>query len=56
MRLILMGTGPFAVPTFDWLVRSDHEIVAIVTRPVPPSRGAWQRAGKSSARAFWRWR
>lgn len=39
MRLILMGTGPFAVPTFDWLTRSEHDIVAVVTRPVPEGRG-----------------
>ncbi len=39
MRLILMGTGPFAVPTFDSLTRSQQEIVAVVTRPVPESRG-----------------
>ncbi len=39
MRLILMGTGPFAVPTFDALMRSDHDIVAVVTRPVPEARG-----------------
>ncbi len=39
MRLILMGTGPFAVPTFDALARSEHDIVTVVTRPVPESRG-----------------
>ncbi len=39
MRLILMGTGPFAVPTFQSLLHSEHEVVAVVTRPVPPARG-----------------
>jgi len=34
MRLILMGTGPFAVPTFEALGRSEHDIVRVVTRPV----------------------
>lgn len=39
MRIVVMGTGPFAVPTFRWLHDSDHEVVALVTRPVPPARG-----------------
>ncbi len=39
MRLILMGTGPFAVPSFQSLLQSDHQVVALVTRPVPPARG-----------------
>lgn len=39
MRLVLMGTGSFAVPTFDALVHSHHEIVAAVTRPVSRHRG-----------------
>ncbi len=34
MRIILFGTGPFAVPTFTSLVESDHEVVALVTRPI----------------------
>src|SRR5262245_4113858 len=34
MRLIMMGTGPFAVPTFESLLRSSHQIAALVTRPV----------------------
>ena len=39
MRLILMGTGSFAVPTFRTLLASRHDVVALVTRPVPPARG-----------------
>ncbi len=39
MRLVLMGTGPFGVPTFRRLYETAHEIVAVVTRPVPPARG-----------------
>lgn len=39
MKLILFGTGPFAVPAFENLIRSDHEVVAMVTRPI-------QNAGK----------
>lgn len=39
MRLILMGTGAFAVPAFQALVASTHSVVALVTRPVPAPRG-----------------
>lgn len=37
MKIILFGTGPFAVPTFENLIHSDHEIVALVTRPIADS-------------------
>jgi methionyl-tRNA formyltransferase len=33
-----MGTGPFAVPTFDRLV-CEHDVLLIVTRPIPPAQG-----------------
>ncbi len=36
LRLILMGTGPFAVPSFDKLLRDGNEIALVVTRPQPP--------------------
>lgn len=40
LKLILMGTGPFAAPTFEWLLtRSPHTVSAVVTRPVPPPVG-----------------
>jgi methionyl-tRNA formyltransferase len=42
MRLLMMGTGPFAVPTFRWLLDSSHELAALVTRPVPPAKGRRQ--------------
>ena len=38
MRIIMMGTGPFAVPTFESLSESEHEVVVLVTRPTPPVR------------------
>lgn len=40
LRVVVMGTGPFAVPMFRALVASPHEIVAVVTRPdhAPPGR------------------
>ncbi len=37
MRIVMMGTGPFAVPTFESLWQSDHEVVALVTRPTRPA-------------------
>ncbi len=45
MRLVVMGTGPFAVPTFRSLIESNHAVVALVTgalrdqgkRPAAPS-------------------
>jgi methionyl-tRNA formyltransferase len=36
MRLIMMGTGPFAVPTLERLYDSRHEVLALVTRPARP--------------------
>jgi len=41
LRIVLMGTGPFAVPAFKAIAESQHEIVCVVTRPQPPvkSRG-----------------
>jgi len=38
MRLVMMGTGPFAVPTFRALLASEHEVAALFTRP--PRTGA----------------
>ena len=37
MKLILFGTGPFAVPSFENLIQSDHTIAAVVTRPIADS-------------------
>lgn len=33
MKLVMMGTGPFAVPTFEALIESPHEVVALITKP-----------------------
>jgi methionyl-tRNA formyltransferase len=40
LRIVVMGTGPFAVPMFRALVESPHELAAVVTRPdhAPPGR------------------
>ena len=35
----MMATGPFAEPTFRRLVDSEHEVLALVTRPLPAHRG-----------------
>ncbi len=43
MRIVMMGTGPFAVPTLEALVAEGHEIPLVITRPLPPARG--RRAG-----------
>ena len=45
MRLVMMGTGPFAVPTLESLLDSSHEVVALVTRPSV----AAQTRGKTKA-------
>jgi len=37
-RLILMGTGPFAVPAFEALREAGHEIALVVTRPAVANR------------------
>lgn len=37
MRIVLFGTGPFAVPSFEALIDSSHEVVALVTRPIANS-------------------
>jgi methionyl-tRNA formyltransferase len=42
MRMIMMGTGPFAVPTFRRLLDSRHEIPLLVTRPARPMHGKTQ--------------
>jgi methionyl-tRNA formyltransferase len=39
MRVIMMGTGPFAVPTFRALYDSPHEVLALITRPDRPQQG-----------------
>ena len=33
MRLVMMGTGSFAQPTFEQLLGSGHQVVALVTQP-----------------------
>jgi methionyl-tRNA formyltransferase len=50
MRIIMLGTGPFAVPTLQALAKSDHDIALVVTRPPKgraPTASPLQRAGES---------
>ena len=39
MRVVMLGTGPFAVPTFAALLDAGHDVPALVTRPTPPAKG-----------------
>lgn len=39
LRLVMMGTGPFAAPTLRALLQSRHTVVALVTQPVRPGPG-----------------
>ena len=39
MHLIMMGTGPIAVPTLRGLYETHHSVVLLVTGPVRPRRG-----------------
>lgn len=39
MRILVMGTGPFAVPTFNWLLESSHDVLGLITRPTRPAKG-----------------
>ena len=39
MKLLVLGTGPFAVPMFESLLAGPHEVAALVTRPIHAARG-----------------
>lgn len=39
MRILMMGTGPFAVPTFAALLDAGHDMPALITRPTPAAKG-----------------
>jgi methionyl-tRNA formyltransferase len=56
MRLVMLGTGPFAVPTLEALAASPHEVVLVIARP-PRGRDAQasplQRAGERLDLAIW---
>ena len=39
MRILVLGTGLFAVPVFQWLMDSKHEVLGLVTRPTQAAKG-----------------
>src|SRR4051795_8393005 len=49
MRLVMLGTGLFAEPTFEALLASPHDVVGLVTQPdraVGAERGSTRQTGK----------
>src|SRR5262245_38826213 len=48
MQVIMLGNGPFAVPTLEALVASSHEVALVVARP---PRGREAKAGPMQAAA-----
>src|SRR5580693_4845227 len=46
MRLVFAGTPQTAVPPLDALLASDHEVVAVLTRPDAPA-GRGRKVGRS---------
>ncbi len=40
MRIIMMGTGPFAVPSLRALAKSEYELLLVVSRPLRGRRGS----------------
>jgi methionyl-tRNA formyltransferase len=47
MRIVMMGTGTFAEPTFNALLASPHQVVGLVTQPdrvIGQERGSTRRA------------
>lgn len=50
MRLVMMGTGTFAAPTFEALLASAHEVAGLVTQPdraAGQERGSTRQTGRS---------
>lgn len=37
MRIVFMGTPEFAVPTLEWLISSEHQVVSVYTQPDRPA-------------------
>src|SRR5712692_4252727 len=49
MRLVMMGTGTFAEPTFEVLLAGPHPVVGLVTQPDRPAgeeRGSTRQTGR----------
>jgi methionyl-tRNA formyltransferase len=59
MRIIIMGTGPFALPTCRQILAAGHEVPLVVTRPVAqpgvkkqPARPVFEWAQQSGLEIF----
>jgi methionyl-tRNA formyltransferase len=50
LRIVFFGTPEFAVPSLDALLRSQHEVVAVVTQPDRP-RGRGQKTTDAPVKA-----
>src|ERR1700722_2979141 len=49
MRLVMMGTGLFAEPTFEALLQNPHPVVGLVTQPdrtIGAERGSTRQTGR----------
>lgn len=51
MRVVMMATGPFALPTLKFLADSPHQLLAWITRPPKPA-GRHQERPRSPLREF----
>lgn len=52
MRIVMMGTGPFAVPVFRALVESEHDVPALFTQPSRGKPGSTENPTRSAAEAL----
>ena len=39
LKLVMMGTGEFALPTFETLYKTPHRVVGLFTQPDRTGRG-----------------
>lgn len=51
MRIVLMASGAFAIPTFRWLAQSEHDVPLVVTQPARGS-GRGQRVTPTPVAEF----
>ncbi len=59
VRLVVVGNGAFAVPMFEAVCESRHEVVGVLTRPAPgtrsrrpPPRPVWQAAVQRGCQVY----
>ena len=51
LRIVYLGTGSFAVPALEALVRSRHDVAALVTQPDRVARGGRRHANEAKQAA-----